>query len=337
MVALELAYPTGLERASRVAMARRHRTCHSATVLLVVAAVMFGACSAGDDQNEHHVTDGVFVGVDGVATDVSDTSRIVSLTGDITEVVFELGLGDRIVAVDVTTTYPPEAVELRSDGGSVGFGRALSAEAVLKHEPTLVIGDETNEPSEVFEQLRSAGVPVVILPYQTTFDGVEVKILQISEILGVPEAGNELAQRVASDISDAQDRAAQAETQPRVAYLYVRGPTVLLILGEGMQTQAMIEGAGAVDVGSQMGEGAIPLTPEALIAGAPDVIVVPEDGFDALGGIDALLEIPGIADTPAGHSRAILSYDEAYFLNFGPRVGMALDDFVTDLYPDLSD
>ena len=318
-------------------MVRRRRARSSATALVVVAAVLFGACSWGDDQGEDHVSSGLFVGADGVATDVSDTSRIVSLTGDITEVIFELGLGGRIVAVDVTTTYPPEAVDLRSDGGSVGFGRALAAEAVLRHEPTLVIGDETNEPSEVIEQLRSAGVPVVILPYRTTFGGVETKIQQISEILGVAEAGRELSQRVASEIAFAQDRAAQADRQLRVAYLYVRGPTVLLILGEGLQTQTMIEGAGAIDVGAAMGEGPIPLTPEALIAGAPDVIVLPEAGFEALGGVEALLEIPGIADTPAGQNQAFLAYDEAYFLNFGPRVGLAFNEFVTDLYPDLSD
>ena len=318
-------------------MVRRRRARSSATALVVVAAVLLGGCSDGDDQSEVHVTDGVFVGVDGVATDVSDTSRIVSLTGDITEVIFELGLGGRIVAVDVTTTYPPEAVDLRSEGGTVGFGRALAAEAVLKHEPTLVIGDETNEPSEVIEQLRSAGVPVVILPYRTTFGGVETKIQQISEILDVAEAGRELSQQVASEIASAQDRAAQADGQLRVAYLYVRGPTVLLVLGEGLQTQTMIEGAGAIDVGAAMGEGPIPLTPEALIAGAPDVIVLPEAGFEALGGVEALLEIPGIADTPAGQNQAFLAYDEAYFLNFGPRVGMAFNEFVTDLYPDVSD
>jgi iron complex transport system substrate-binding protein len=99
----------------------------------------------------------------------------------------------------------------------------------------------------------------------------------------------------------------------------------------------MIEGAGAIDVGAALGEGAIPLTPEALIAAAPDVIVLPESGLDGLGGIDVLLEIPGIAGTPAGQNRAFLAYEEAYFFNLGPRVGMALSEFVDDLYRDLAD
>jgi len=142
---------------------------------------------------------------------------------------------------------------------------------------------------------------------------------------------------VMAQVAAAQERAAGADAQPRVAYLYTRGPAVLLLFGKGIPTQAMIEGAGAIDVGAALGDGAIPLTPEALISAMPDVIVLPESGVEGLGGIDALLEIPGIAETPAGKNRAFLAYDEAYFFNLGPRVGNALDEFVDDLYPQLSD
>jgi iron complex transport system substrate-binding protein len=279
----------------------------------------------------------VFVGADGVTTPVADTSRIVSLTGDITEIIYELGLGGRVVAVDITTTFPSEADELRASGNNVGFGQALTAESVLRYEPTLVLGDESIQPTETIDQLRNAGVPVVILEYQTTLPGVEAKIREVAEILGAVEAGEELSQRVMSEIEAAQDRAARAPIQPRVAYLYTRGPSVLLLFGTGLPTQALIEGAGAIDVGAALGEGAIPLTPEALIAAAPDLIVLPESGVEGLGGIEGILEIPGVAETPAGRNRAFLAYDEAYFFNLGPRVGMALNEFVTDLYPDLDD
>src|SRR3990172_5542254 len=70
-------------------------------------------------------------------------------------------------------------------------------------------------------------------------------------------------------------------------------------------------------------------------AAAPDVIVLPESGLAALGGIEALLEIPGIAETPAGAAGAFLAYDEAYFFNLGPRAGVALMEFVLDLSPEL--
>ena len=322
-------------------MSLRPVTRHRLVALVIGSVLVASACAPTSEASETTTSapldSGVFVGADGVATTVGDTSRIVSLTGDITEIIFALGLGESVVAVDITTTYPPEAEKLKSSGNNVGFGQALAAESVLRYEPTLVLGDESIAPTETIEQLRNAGVPVIILKYQTTLEGVEEKINDVAAILGVPQNGEELAGNVMAQVSAAQERAAEADQQPRVAYLYTRGPSVLLLFGKGIPTQAMIEGAGAIDVGAELGDGAIPLTPEALISAMPDVIVLPESGVEGLGGIDALLEIPGVAETPAGQNRAFLAYDEAYFFNLGPRVGSALDEFVNDLYPQLDD
>ena len=278
-----------------------------------------------------------FVGADGVETEVLDVSRIVSLNGDITEVIFELGLGENVIGVDVTTTYPPEAAALNDSGQTVGFAQQLTPEAVLALEPTLVIGDTQVAPPEAIEQLRAAGVPVVIVETQVTLDGVEAKILDLAEILGVQDEGQALAARVNGEIEAARARVADETSDPVVAFVYVRGPQVVFLFGAGMPTQAMIEGAGAVDAGAAAGvAGPAPLTPEALVASAPEVIVLPEAGLAALGGVEAFTQLPGVAETPAARSGRLLSYDEAFFFNLGPRVGQALDRFITDLYPDLT-
>ncbi len=278
----------------------------------------------------------VFIGADGVETTITDVSRIVSLNGDLTEIIFELGLGDNVVGVDVTTTYPPEAAALNDQGQTVGFAQQLTAEAVLRFEPSVVIGDTQVAPPEAIEQLRGSGIPVVILETQTTLDGVETKISQVAEILGVPDEGAALAERVMGEIDTARQLASGDDSDPRVAFVYVRGPQLVFLFGAGTATQAMIEGAGAVDAGAQTGVfGPAPLTPEALVAAAPDVIVLPEAGLEALGGIEAFLALPGVAETPAAENGAFLAYDEAYFFNLGPRVGQALGEFVLDLYPDL--
>lgn len=278
-----------------------------------------------------------FVGADGVVSIITDTSRIVSLNGDLTEIIFELGFGDSVVGVDVTTTYPPEAAALNDRGQTVGFGQQLAPEPVLRFSPTLVLGDTQIAPAETIEQLRTAGVPVVILELQTTLDGVDDKILQVAEILGVPDAGQELADRVSAEIAEARTLAAGAEAQPRVAFVYVRGPQTVFLFGAGTATNAMIEGANAIDAGAESGVfGPAPLTPEALVAAAPEVIVLPQSGLQGLGGVAAFLQIPGVAETPAGQSESFLAYDEAYFFNLGPRVGQALLEFVRDLHPELA-
>ena len=279
-----------------------------------------------------------YVGVDGVASMITDTTRIVSLNGDLTEIIFELGLGESVVGVDVTTTYPPEAAALNDQGGTVGFAQQLTAEAVLRFEPTLVIGDQQVGPPEAIEQLRAAGIPVVILETQTTLDGVETKITQVAELLGVPDEGAALAERVMGEINMARDLASSDDSDPRVAFVYVRGPQVVFLFGEGVATQAMIEGAGAIDAGAETGViGPAPLTPEALVAAAPAVIVLPEAGLEALGRIEAFLALPGVAETPAARNEAFLAYDEAYFFNLGPRTGQALEEFIRDLYPGIAD
>jgi iron complex transport system substrate-binding protein len=274
------------------------------------------------------------VGDDGVTSEITDASRIVSLSGDLTEILFALGAGDRVVAIDVTTTFPEAATGLPV----VGFGQDLTPEPVLAFTPTVVLANDLTGPVETIEQLRGAGVAVVVLNTGGSFDAVGHKIRTIAEIVGLPDQGEALAAQVDAEIEAAVSLAAGADSVPRVAFIYTRGPQLMLLFGLGIGTNPMIEGANAIDVGAEMMVfGAAPLSAEALIAAAPDVVVFPEAGLIALGGVEAVLEsVPGVAETPAGAAGAFLAYDEAYFFNLGPRVGMALMEFVLDLHPDLA-
>jgi iron complex transport system substrate-binding protein len=274
-----------------------------------------------------------FTGADGVESVIEDSSRVVVLTGDLVEVIFALGAGDRVAAVDVTAIYPAQVNELPR----FGFGQQAAAEAILSFGPTLVIGDQLAGPAETFDQVRAAGVPVAILETQTSLEGVSMKIEQIALLLGVEEAGAELVATVEAEIAEAVALAETATESPRVAFVYIRGPETVFLFGQGTVTQALIEGANAVDTISESGVRAlVPLTPEALVAAAPDVIVVPSIGLEALGGLEVFQTLPGIADTPAGQSGSFLTYEDTFFLNFGPRTGQALKQFVTDLHPELA-
>lgn len=313
------------------------------TGALVVLALFAAAC--GDSSAESTTTptsqaptttstvqSTAFVGADGVETIITDTSRIVSLNGDITEILFALGLGDQIVAVDVTTTYPAATEDLPR----IGFAQDLAPEPVLAFTPTLVIGDELIGPAESLEQLRSAGIPVVIIPTQVTIEGASAKIRDIASIVGAREAGDVLARTVTAEIQEVQALVAGIETPTTAAFLYSRGPGQVFLFGQGNVSEAMITAAGAVDVVAAGGvPGVLPLTPEALVAAAPEVLILPASGVGALGGIDAVLALPGVAETPAGRNGRLLVYDDALFLNLGPRTGEALAQLVADLYPDL--
>lgn len=273
-------------------------------------------------------TELAFVGLDDVAIEEPDTTRIVTLSGDLTEFVYELGFGSSIVATDVTTVAPEAAVLLPK----VGLGRFLTAEGVLKHNPTLVIGDAQTAPVATIEQIRAAGVPVAILDVPTTFDRLYGKVTALGTLLDASESAADLVERLRTDIKAASPVAGEGPPAPRVAYVYTRGPDVMLLFGSGMTTVPVIVAAGGDDAGTEAGvEGTIEVTPEALAAAAPDVIIVPSEGYEVLGGLDGLLSIPGVAATPAGVTGSVLAYPEGDFLTFGPRVAESIALLASDL------
>ena len=121
----------------------------------------------------------------GAAVTVESVDRIVPVDGDLAEIVFALGLGDRVVATDLSATYPPE-VERVPD---IGYQRALDPEPIAAVEPTVVLATDLARPTETLEQLRDLGIAVVVIDREPTLDGPARKVMAVAEALGVPERG----------------------------------------------------------------------------------------------------------------------------------------------------
>lgn len=327
--------PIPLTDHKRTDMTREAFAITIAMALLVVACTGSGDTdSSSEPSTTRAAAEGMYEGSDGVVSDISDTSRLIVLNGDITETIFALGAGGRVVARDLTTTYPPEAEALPD----IGLYRTMTAESVIALDPSLVLGDEqvVTQSPEAVEQIRQAGIPVVILRTEVTLEGVSRKIREIGHILEIEDEAEELVMEVEAEIDEALALAAQATSTPRAAYMYVRGPETLLFFGTGMPTYFMLEAAGAVDVGAEAGViFAEVLSAERLVTSAPEVLLTSEEGYEILGGLDAFLALPGVADTPAGKAGNVLAYDDALLLGMGPRVGQGLKLLVTGLHPEL--
>ena len=95
--------------------------------------------------------------------------RIVSVGGDITEIIYPLGAGDRIVATDSTSVYPAAA----NDTPKVGYLRRLSAEGVLSVEPDLILISGAARPAEAVAQIRASGVRIIEMEPDYTIDGIK--------------------------------------------------------------------------------------------------------------------------------------------------------------------
>jgi iron complex transport system substrate-binding protein len=141
--------------------------------------------------------------------------------------------------------------------------------------------------------------------------------------------------RKSAAADEARRRVDGAGGEPlRAAFLYLRGTNVQQVGGRGSRVDALIDAAGAVDVGVELGIDEFqPLTDEALLAAAPDVLVVTTTGLESVGGVDGLVEMPAIAGTPAGRDRRVISLDDQLLLGLGPRAGDALGQLVDELHP----
>ena len=266
------------------------------------------------------------------ATDFPAGLRIVSLFGDLTEIIYELGAGHLVVGRDASSIYPAEAELLPN----LGFTQALSAEGVLALEPTLVIGNQTAGPSEVLEQIRDAGVEVVIIDSPSTFDAMGLKIRAVGVALGIEERAEAFAAaaeaRLDAVLADVAARNPEGDARPSVLFIYVRRGGLQLVAGEGSAAATIIEAAGGTDAGTAAGVvGFVPLTPEAVVAADPEVILVMDRGLAAIGGVPGLLEIPGVALTRAGRNLRFVSMEDLYLLGFGPRLPDALHDLAVQL------
>lgn len=269
---------------------------------------------------------------DGRSVTVTDASRIlaVNLYGSIADIVFALGLGGNVIGRDQSTTFEAAAGLPIVTGAS----HDLSAETILELDPSIILTDGSIGPPEVLDQLRQAGIPIVVFDDQQTLAGLPAHIRAIAQALGVQDAGETLADRVAAEIEAARGLHPAGEEAPTIAFLYIRGTAgVYLMAGDGAGPDEMIEAIGAIDAGTNIGlSGFRPITTEALIAAAPNVILMMTEGLDSVGGVDGLLSQPGVADTPAGAARRIVDMDDGILLSFGSRTGRVLESLSSAVY-----
>jgi len=265
-----------------------------------------------------------------VSAPAAGAERLVALGGDVTEIVYALGAGDRLVAVDATSDHPPAAEALPD----LGYFRRLAAEPIVALEPDLVLASAASGPPVVLEQLRAAQVPVAIVPDDAGVDGVVAKIAAVGRALDRDAAADALAAEVEGEVARARERVADLEHRPRVLFVLNVGRGAPLAGGEGTSAAAIIELAGGRNAVGGF-EGYKPLSQEAALAAAPDVVLVPDHTAAAAGGPRALLDRPELRHTPAAAAGRVVAMDGLLLLGFGPRLGEAVSALARALHPDL--
>lgn len=273
-----------------------------------------------------------------VEVTVTDTDRVLALdmSGSLAATVWGLGFGDRLVGRDVSTSFPgTEKLPLVTVDG-----HSINAESVLALRPSVVITDGAIGPRDVVEQLRDAGITVVFVDTDSSFEGAQEMARRVGDVFGAPAAGEALAQRIADDLEAAAEEISRfvpedPDRQVSMLFLYLRGNSgVYYLFGQESGVSDLIAGLGGIDVATELGwKGMRPLTDEAMVAADPDLILVMTGGIQSVGGVDGLLaEKPAIALTAAGKHRRVVDMADGDVLSFGPRSGDVLRALARAIY-----
>jgi iron complex transport system substrate-binding protein len=246
--------------------------------------------------------------------------RIVSIGGALTEIVFALQAHADLVGVDTTSLYPESAQKLPS----VGYARSLSLEGVLALAPTLVIATEDAGPPAVLRQLSAAGLAVTVLAASHRFEGLVERVQRVGELTGRVEQANAMQQFLQQEWVRARAQVAQRRTKPvRVLFVLAHTPNQIMVAGTHTSAHAMLDYVGAMNAITGF-SGYKPLTPEAVIAAQPDVVLLSDQGLLAAGGVEGILKLPGVAQTAAGRKHRVISFEAMLLLGFGPRLPAAV-------------
>ena len=256
-----------------------------------------------------------------------EAQRVISLGGSVTEIAVALGAQDRLIARDTTSNYPP-AIE---DLPDVGYIRALSPENVLALSPDLIIAEGDAGPPEAVEVLKSAGIPFALMPEANGPDAIPAKIAAVAEALGKVDEGKALSATVSAGLEEAKARAAAVAEPKRVLFILSLQGGRVMAGGEGTEAEGIIRLAGGVNAGTGF-QGYKPMTDEAVIAAAPDALLMMDrEGDMAITDAEALAH-PALAETPAGKAGKVIRMDGMLMLGFGPRTPEAADALYQALY-----
>ncbi len=245
-------------------------------------------------------------------------SRVIAAGGSVAEIIHALGAGDRLIARDTTSTFPP-ALESLPD---IGYVRALSSENLIAMAPDMVIAEHDAGPPEVLDVLQRSGIALVMAPQALDPDGVAAKIDAVATALDLPDAGAALQARVAAQLEQARIAGDGLPRSPRVMFILSMQGGRLLVGGQGTSAEAMILLAGGTNAVTAL-DGYKPLTDEAAIAANPDLILMMDRGGDHAVVLADIIAHPALRLTRAAIDQRVVSMDGLYLLGFGPRTGDA--------------
>ena len=294
--------------------------------LTLVPIFMLTACTQSQSQSEKVITQSDVSNVSVTPIEKLTDARIVALANGAAELIAAMGYQENLVGRDIASS----TMEL-TDVPLVTSGHQVIPETIIALQPTLVIIDDATGPSSAIAKLRAAGIRIVNVSQSWNLGELVSKIEQIGAALGAPQSAARLNNLLTESISGSLVEASATSKKLKIAFLYLRGTSsIYLVGGKGSGADYLIEATGAVDVGAEkLSKPFTPLTAETMAQLNPDLILVMIGGLESVGGVSGLVELPGIAQTPAGKNLQVVAVDDSLLLSFGPRTPSLISELAT--------
>lgn len=248
-----------------------------------------------------------------------EKTRIVSLNGSVTEILFELGAGSFVVGCDTSSLYPEQATKLPK----IGYQRAISPEGILSLNPTLVVGTSDAGPPTAIEQLKRSGAEVHIFQDFLGLESVWKKIEFIGNSIGKMQEAEKLLQRLKNENKSLLQKI-DYNKKPKVLFIYARGANTIQVSGKNTQASEIIYLAGGINAINEF-DGFKPLTPETLTISKIDYILMPEISLSSMGGAKELKKIPALSVISNLESK-LITMDDLLLLGFSTRINKAIHE-----------
>ncbi|OJF94345.1 hemin ABC transporter substrate-binding protein [Rhizobium sp. 58] len=258
-----------------------------------------------------------------------DTSRLVSVGGAITEIIYALGAENRLVGRDSTSVYPQAALKIPD----VGYMRQLSAEGVMATNPSAIIAVEGSGPPEALALLGDAAIPFESVPESYDGAGIIAKTKTVGAFLGLADKAEALAIQVKADLDAAVTDAAKRPVSERKRVLFILSTQggKIMASGSGTAADAIIALSGMVNATDDF-QGYKALTDEAIIEAKPDVVLMMTRGGDHAASDADLFAHPALSLTPAAAAKTVIRMDGLHLLGFGPRTAGAVRELNAAVY-----
>lgn len=258
------------------------------------------------------------------ATSGAGGERIVVIAQAYTDILWALGAQEHVVAVDFSSTYPPEVKKLPT----VGYHRALSAEGILSLKPTLVLHDNNIGPPQVVDQLQSLGIPMKSFAAKNdSIEGTEALIREMGAFFHQETRAEELCEKLDADMTRAQAEVRRYTDHPRVVVIHFgRASNVYLLVGARGEGDAgaagrMVEWAGGEMAVTSQGMQRL-TSPEVVAQANPDVVLMTDFGYDRLdGSMEKISALPGVATSAAARDHRVYRVEEHRLMYLGPQTG----------------